>query len=142
MDTQNRPGPVVFTIFGGAGDLTWRKLIPSLFNLHLNRSLPDKFTIFGVDRAALSDETLRKRLREGVRQFSNLGLIKAADWKAFAAHISYQRADLAAAKTYTTENCAGGDVVEFTFSGNKISAGKAEIIQSLSADQSNGATAM
>ena len=100
MDTRHQPGPVVFIIFGGAGDLTWRKLIPSLFNLHLNRSLPDKFAIIGVDRAALSDETLRKRLRDGVRQFSNLGRIKAADWKAFAAHISYQRADFAAARTY------------------------------------------
>ena len=100
MDTRNQPGPVVFIIFGGAGDLTWRKLIPSLFNLHLNRSLPDKFAVIGVDRAALNDETLRKRLRDGVRQFSNLGLIKAADWKAFAAHISYQRADFAAARTY------------------------------------------
>ena len=100
MDAQNQPGPVVFIIFGGAGDLTWRKLIPSLFNLHLNRSLPDKFAIIGVDRAAFNDELLRKRLHEGVRQFSNLGSIKAADWKAFAAHISYQRADFAAAKTY------------------------------------------
>ena len=100
IDTRNQPGPVVFIIFGGAGDLTWRKLIPSLFNLHLNRSLPDKFAIIGVDRAAFNDELLRKRLHEGVRQFSNLGSIKAADWKAFAAHISYQRADFAAAKTY------------------------------------------
>ena len=67
MYTRHQPGPVVFIIFGGAGDLTWRKLIPSLFNLHLNRSLPDKFAIIGVDRAALNDETLRKRLRDGVR---------------------------------------------------------------------------
>ncbi|HTC20887.1 MAG TPA: hypothetical protein VK859_08565, partial [bacterium] len=26
--------PVVAVIFGGAGDLTWRKLIPSLFDLY------------------------------------------------------------------------------------------------------------
>ena len=101
MDARHQPGPVVFIIFGGAGDLTWRKLIPSLFNLHLNRSLPDKFAIIGVDRAALSDETLRKRLLEGVRRFSNLGPIKAADWKTFAAHISYQRAILTTARTYS-----------------------------------------
>lgn len=90
----------MFIIFGGAGDLTWRKLIPSLFNLHLNRGLPDKFAIIGVDHAALSDKTLRKRLRAGVRQFSNLGRLQAEDWETFAAHISYQRADFAAARTY------------------------------------------
>jgi glucose-6-phosphate 1-dehydrogenase len=100
-DTQQQPGPVVFIIFGGAGDLTWRKLIPSLFNLHLNRSLPDKFAIIGVDRAALNDETFRKRLCGGVRQFSNLGPSETKNWKAFAAHISYQRAEFTAASTYT-----------------------------------------
>lgn len=100
IDARHQPGPVAFIIFGGAGDLTWRKLIPSLFTLHLNRSLPDTFTIISVDRAALSNETLRKRLHEGVRRFSNLDSIKAADWRAFVAHISYQRGDFATARTY------------------------------------------
>jgi glucose-6-phosphate 1-dehydrogenase len=86
-----RHEPVAVIIFGGAGDLTWRKLIPSLFSLHLNGSLPDKFAIIGLDRAALSDATLRKRLHEGVRRFCNLGPIKSGNWKAFAAHISYHR---------------------------------------------------
>lgn len=100
IDAQHQRVPVAIIIFGGAGDLTWRKLIPSLFTLHLNRSLPEKFAIIGVDRAALSDETLRKRLHEGVRRFSNLGSTKAADWKTFAAHISYQRGDFATVRTY------------------------------------------
>src|SRR4051812_10763854 len=100
IDVWHEPGPVTFIIFGGAGDLTWRKLIPSLFTLHLKRSLPEKFAIIGVDHAALGDETLRKRLHEGVRRFTNLGSTKAADWKAFAAHISYQRGDFATARTY------------------------------------------
>jgi hypothetical protein len=89
LDTQNQSEAVVFVIFGGAGDLTWRKLIPSLFAPHPNRGLPNKFAIIGVDHAALSDETLRKRLHEGVRRFSKLGSIKAVDWKAFAEKISY-----------------------------------------------------
>ena len=101
METSHQPDPVVFVIFGGGGDLTWRKLIPSLFNLHLHRSLPEQFAIVGVDRAAFTDATWRRRLRDGVRQFSNLGPIDAREWKAFAAHLSYQRADFAAAKTYT-----------------------------------------
>ena len=100
IDARHQRSPVAVIIFGGAGDLTWRKLIPSLFTLHLNRSLPDKFAIIGVDHAALSDASFRKRLHEGVRRFSNLGSSKAADWKAFAANISYQRGDFAAARTY------------------------------------------
>jgi glucose-6-phosphate 1-dehydrogenase len=69
-------GPVVFVIFGAAGDLTWRKLIPALFNLHLHRALPAKFAIIGVDHTTLGAETLRKRLHEGVRQLSNLGSLR------------------------------------------------------------------
>lgn len=101
IDARRESGPVAVAIFGGAGDLTWRKLIPSLFTLHLNRSLPEKFAIIAVDHAALSDETLRKRLHKGVCRFSGLGSVKAAEWKAFTAHISYQRGDFATAKTYT-----------------------------------------
>jgi glucose-6-phosphate 1-dehydrogenase len=100
MNAPRPPEPVVFIIFGGAGDLTWRKLIPSLFTLHLNRSLPEQFAIIGVDRAAFTDVTLRARLRAGVRQFSDPGPIKPREWNEFAARISYQRADFAAAGTY------------------------------------------
>ena len=35
--------PTVFVIFGGAGDLTWRKLIPALFDLSQDRSMPARF---------------------------------------------------------------------------------------------------
>jgi glucose-6-phosphate 1-dehydrogenase len=34
MNTTDQLDPAVFVIFGGAGDLTWRKLVPALFNLH------------------------------------------------------------------------------------------------------------
>jgi hypothetical protein len=30
----NEASPAIVVIFGGAGDLAWRKLIPSLFDLH------------------------------------------------------------------------------------------------------------
>jgi glucose-6-phosphate 1-dehydrogenase len=42
--------PTIFVIFGGAGDLTWRKLIPALFDLSQDRSLPAQFAIIAVDR--------------------------------------------------------------------------------------------
>ncbi len=37
--------PVILTIFGGDGDLAWRKLIPALFNLFIDGFLPEKFKI-------------------------------------------------------------------------------------------------
>ncbi len=100
MDASNSPGPVVFVIFGGGGDLAWRKLIPSLFHLHVKGELPDRFAIIAVDRAGYSDRTLRERLRAGVRQFSKPQRMRPKDWRGFSAHIHYLRAEFGAAKTY------------------------------------------
>ena len=65
--------PTVFVIFGGAGDLTWRKLVPALFDLSQDRSLPARFAIIAVDRIKLGDDALRRRLHDGVNQFSRFG---------------------------------------------------------------------
>jgi glucose-6-phosphate 1-dehydrogenase len=44
MKTADKIMPTVFAIFGGSGDLTWRKLMPSLFNLLLQKNLPNHFS--------------------------------------------------------------------------------------------------
>jgi glucose-6-phosphate 1-dehydrogenase len=92
--------PTVLVIFGGAGDLTRRKLVPALFNLFLDGRLPGPFTVLGVDRTALADNAFRGQLREGVEQFSRRGKPADADWNNFAGHLGYLQADLTAAKSY------------------------------------------
>ncbi|MEO6568058.1 MAG: glucose-6-phosphate dehydrogenase [Opitutaceae bacterium] len=92
--------PTVFAIFGGAGDLTWRKLVPALFDLSRDRSLPEKFSIIAIDRMKLGDRALRQRLHEGVSRFSRFGKPKAAEWDQFAQHIAYQQGDFKEAGTY------------------------------------------
>ena len=52
MQTANRPEPTVFVIFGAGGDLTWRKLIPALYNLLVDGWLPEKFRILGMGHQA------------------------------------------------------------------------------------------
>src|SRR5471032_100362 len=64
MKTTDQLDPTVFVIFVGAGDLTWRKLIPALFDLSQDRSLPAQFAIIAVDRIKLGDDALRRRLHE------------------------------------------------------------------------------
>ncbi|QYM78851.1 glucose-6-phosphate dehydrogenase [Horticoccus luteus] len=91
----------MFAIFGGGGDLTWRKLIPALFDLSQDRSLPGKFSIIVIDRMKLGDRALRSRLRDGVGRFSRFGKPPAAAWDAFAAHVFYQQGDFKDAGTYT-----------------------------------------
>ena len=56
MKTNDQLEPTVFVIFGGAGDLTWRKLVPALFDLSQDRSLPAQFAVIVVDRIKLGDD--------------------------------------------------------------------------------------
>ena len=95
------PAATVLVIFGAGGDLTWRKLIPALYNLYLDHWLPEQFAIIGLDRRAMSLDEFRQHLRDGVDQFSRRGKSIEKVWSDFAAHIYYNVADLADAATYT-----------------------------------------
>ena len=44
------PEPTTLVIFGAGGDLTWRKLMPAIYNLFLENWLPQNFAVIGVDR--------------------------------------------------------------------------------------------
>jgi glucose-6-phosphate 1-dehydrogenase len=98
-----------FVIFGGAGDLTWRKVIPSLFDLLRDGRMPAHYAIVIVDRASLRDEALRARLLDGVKQFARHGKPRPAGWKVFARHVTYHEGDFKDAATYTrlAAKCAG-----------------------------------
>ena len=57
-------------IFGASGDLTYRKLIPAVFDLFMNDSLPDGYAVLGVSRSPFTDNQFRKKMKEGIRLFS------------------------------------------------------------------------
>src|ERR1022692_1823729 len=101
MKTTDGLDPILFVIFGGAGALAWRKLIPALFDLSQDRSQPAPFAIIAVDRIKLRDGALRRRLHDGVNQFSRFGKTKTAAWNQFAQHIQYQQGDFTKLQTYT-----------------------------------------
>src|SRR5664279_2975510 len=100
MKTIDQLEPTTFIIFGGAGDLTWRKLVPALFDLSQDRSLPAKFAIIVVDRIRLGDSALRHRLHDGINKFSRFEKPKAKVWNQFAPHIYYQQGDFKKLQTY------------------------------------------
>ncbi len=92
--------PTIVVIFGGAGDLTWRKLIPSLFALQRDGRMPAHFAIVAVDRIAMTDTALRHRLLDGVRRFTRQGKWQDAEWDHFARHLRYQQGDFQEKTTY------------------------------------------
>ena len=55
-------------IFGASGDLTRRKLIPSLFRLFRRGLLPEHFFILGCARAPLTDESFRAGIAAALGQ--------------------------------------------------------------------------
>jgi glucose-6-phosphate 1-dehydrogenase len=56
--------PTVFVIFGATGDLTHRKLIPSLFSLYQAKKLPKLFSIIGFSHRPISEGDFQKLLWE------------------------------------------------------------------------------
>jgi len=84
---------VTIVIFGGAGDLAHRKLLPALYNLHLDGLLPPRIAIVGVGRKAMSDDDYRGFAKEGVAKFSRRPVDDQA-WPAFAATLVFVNAAL------------------------------------------------
>jgi glucose-6-phosphate 1-dehydrogenase len=101
MNGNDKLEPTVFIIFGGAGDLTWRKLVPALYDLSRDRSMPSEFSVIAVDRVVMSDQQLRRRLHDGVKKYSRQGVVKTSEWNEFAKHLHYQQGDFKKLQTYT-----------------------------------------
>ncbi len=87
-------GPCVFVLFGAAGDLTKRKLIPALFNLVQAKLLPDAFALLGVSVDDLNDE----RFRDQVSEFLPCHDGAAYDW--LRSRLFYERGDFGDPNTF------------------------------------------
>src|SRR6266436_1276104 len=73
------PQPCVLVIFGAAGDLSWRKLLPAIYNLNLDGVLPSNFAVvgFGLGAQCDPDQWMRERARDGIAHFSRQPLDQA-----------------------------------------------------------------
>src|SRR5215217_1304304 len=87
------PEPVTMVIFGGAGDLAHRKLLPALYNLHFDGLLPVGTAVVGVGRKDLSDDQYRECARSGVEECSRRR-IDPAKWDQFARSLFFVNASI------------------------------------------------
>jgi glucose-6-phosphate 1-dehydrogenase len=89
VPVQLRPAPpCVMVIFGASGDLTHRKLIPALFDLHKAGLLSKQFSVLGYSRTHLTDADFRQTAREGLTHFSSEPVPEKA-WQEFADRLHY-----------------------------------------------------
>ena len=56
--------PHILVIFGASGDLTKRKLIPALYELHIQDLLPENLAVLGVSRTEISDFQFKEKMKE------------------------------------------------------------------------------
>ena len=81
--------PQIVTIFGASGDLTYRKLIPAIYDLFRQDLLPQCFAVLGTSRTDLSDESFREKVMAGVMQFAKTDTSAPAVLDAFASLLYY-----------------------------------------------------
>ncbi len=87
------------TIFGGTGDLTFRKLLPALYNRMLSGSAPDGQDIIIIGRRAYTDAEYREKAREWVKKFARLPY-REETFETFAQSIRYYRMDFTDLEAY------------------------------------------
>ncbi len=70
-ESQGHPADnCIMVIFGAAGDLTTRKLIPALYNLGKSDHLPKNFAIVGFAFDSLSQDEFRAKVKKDIGQFA------------------------------------------------------------------------
>jgi glucose-6-phosphate 1-dehydrogenase len=93
------PAPCAMVIFGVSGDLTARKLMPSLYDLAVNQPLPEGFTIVGVSHRDWSEDDFRNQMREAVTESARTPVTDET-WELFAGRLAYVQGDFNQADTY------------------------------------------
>jgi glucose-6-phosphate 1-dehydrogenase len=87
---MNNGNATTIVIFGASGDLTKRKLVPSLFNLSLKGRLPHPCTIVGFGGKPFTDDSFREQLGSGVKEFAGFPFT-GDQWSSFASNLHYQQ---------------------------------------------------
>src|SRR6266851_6380712 len=100
------PQPNVLVIFGGDGDLAWRKLLPAVYNLNKDGQLPSHFAVVGFGLPSTKegegvdpDEYIRNRARDGICHFSRQPLDES-HWADFARGLFYVPGSFGDARAY------------------------------------------
>ena len=81
--------PFELVVFGAAGDLALRKLIPALYHRWRDGQIPENSRIIGVSRTQMDDDGYRALTLESHAKFSPKENIDKDDWNAFAKQLFY-----------------------------------------------------
>jgi glucose-6-phosphate 1-dehydrogenase len=86
--------PCAIVIFGASGDLSKRKLLPSLYRLFYERRISQNFAVIGNSRTPMSDDKFRETMKESVKKFLEDAPFDETVWNSFAQCLFYVPGDL------------------------------------------------
>src|SRR3954447_3477244 len=97
---ERRVPPCAIVIFGASGDLSKRKLLPSLYRLFFEGRISTEFAVIGSSRTPMSDDQFRDRMKESVSKFLEDAPFDEDVWTSFAQSLFYVAGDLSNPKSY------------------------------------------
>ena len=89
----------VMVVFGADGDLTKRKLLPSLYNLAAGRYLSEGFVVVGLARTAMTTEEFRQKLGREIREYATT-TVDAGVWEWLQQRLYYVTGDFNDPQSY------------------------------------------
>ena len=97
---REKADPCTMVIFGGAGDLTKRKLIPAIYYLAEQKLLPDNFALLGVARDQNTDEGYRAMMREAMTHSDEIHKVHDEVWQWLCERTFYAGGDFSKDEAY------------------------------------------
>lgn len=108
--------PFTMVIFGGTGDLSKRKLLPTLYHIFHDQNMPDEFSIIGFASSHRSDEEYRELIKKAIHDFSE-ETFDNKTWEEFSRHIFYISGDFENEQSYKNLSNRLEEITKFAKKG-------------------------
>src|SRR4051812_5234287 len=98
--SRDKADACTLVIFGAAGDLTKRKLIPAIYYLAEQKLLPENFALLGVARDQNTDEGYRALMREAMDKSDEIHKVHDDVWQWLCERTFYASGDFSSDGAY------------------------------------------
>ncbi len=93
-------GTLDIVIFGGAGDLSFRKLLPALYMAHLHDKLEPSTRIIAIGRQDWTRQAYLEFIDQNSPPFIDAQALSANDWQSFLSRLAYVSLDVTRVDDY------------------------------------------
>ena len=117
MSTKSKHIPCLITIFGATGDLSHRKLFPSIFHLFQQDNLDEHIAIIGIGRRDYSNDEFRNQVKSSIQKHvEDTNRIDE-----FMNHVFYHKTDVSDEESYDSLLKFSNQLdSEFGLQGNRL----------------------